>query len=265
MFDKKEILKNLDKSEEKILFSKAIDQIMICLKNHEKTFTCFIDPYKISIFLQLIGKNNQINTKTFGGHKICERMIIGFSPEYMDINYEDFPITPIEIEYNIQFSKNLTHRDFLGSLMGLGIVRDKIGDIILNKEKGKAIVFVIDDIAEYICINLERVAKTKVNTRICNLKDLEVSGPEENLQRLIVSSLRVDNVLSTAFNLSRSKASGCISNEKVFINWNPVDSNSKQVAENDIITLRGIGRIKIKEIAGKTKKDKFLIDICRYT
>ena len=262
MFDKQNILKNVTKPDEKLIFSKAFDRAYYCIKNFEPAFTEFLDPYKISSILSLLGYKFDFNTKVFGGMDNCERQKLGFFPEFMLEEDYKFPISVIEITYNLQFSKKLTHRDFLGSLIGLGIVRGKIGDIII--EDDKVYVFVDEDIADFINVHLEKVGHTKVKTKIISYEDIKPKEETMECKNITVSSLRLDAVLSGVFNMSRGKISDLIKAEKAFINWNMCDSVSKQVSEGDIITLRGFGRVKIVELVGKTKKDRFLLSIHKF-
>lgn len=262
MFNKQNILKNVSKPDEKLTFSKAFDRAYYCIKNYEPAFTDFLDPYKIASILSLIGNKYDFNIRVFGGTDGCERQKIGFFPEFISEDDYVFPISAIEITYNIKFSRSLTHRDFLGSLIGLGIVREKIGDIITDDEK--VFVFVDEDIAEFININLEKVGRTKVNTRIIPVDSIMINDNLAEIRNIVVVSLRIDAVLSKVFNMPRGKVSELIKSEKAFLNWNLCDSVSKTVSEGDIITLRGFGRVKIIELIGKTKKDRFIISLQQF-
>lgn len=262
MFNKSDLLKNIINQDDKMIFAKVIDQALLCLKSYKTVFTEFYDPYKISLFLNALKTESDLNIQTFGGYDEAERIKLAFSPSYIEVDVYDFPIAILEICYNQKFSRKLTHRDFLGSILGLGIVRGKVGDIIIQDDK--AVAFVNKDISEYIYNNLERVSSAKVSINNSDIKKFVNSTVERKECKITVASLRVDAVLSTAFNLSRSKASDFISSEKVFINWNIVYSSSKQVTQGDIVTIRGVGRIKILEVLGKTKKNRFLVNLCKY-
>ncbi len=263
MFDKQNILKNISKPDEKLIFSKVFDRAYCCIKNFEPSFTEFLDPYKISTLLSLLGNSLDFNICVFGGRDSCERQKMAFFPDFMAEEDVVFPISVIEITYNLKFSKRLTHRDFLGSLIGLGIVRGKIGDILI--EEDKAFVFVDDDIADFININLSRAGKTKVKTRIILPEEIRVNENSDEVKNITVASLRIDAVLSGVFNLSRGKISELIKAKKVFLNQSLCESVSKQVLEGDTLTLRGFGRAELIQFIGKTKKDKFLISVRKFT
>ncbi|MDE6182172.1 MAG: hypothetical protein K2F59_03090 [Eubacteriales bacterium] len=264
MIKKQEILKYIKDKDDKILYSKVLEQLTFCEKNYEKTFTEFLPILKASEILSYINKYNiEQNIKVFGGYENAERVIILFSPEYLEIEDEDFTIDVLEISYNEKYSRELTHRDFLGSIIGLGIDRSKIGDIIL--EGNKAICFVQNSISSYIETNLERVGSTKVKVKSSLLKEYDIPKPKYEEKTIIVSSLRLDSVLGHSFNLARGKIANIIKGEKAFLNWALETNVSKIVKENDIITLRGFGRIKILEITGKTKKDRIVLNIIKYS
>ncbi len=263
--DRVKLLKTFTNSKEKIEFAKVLDNIYLCKKNHGKVFTHFLDPYKANKFYNII-KNTKFdfdfNFSIFGGAQSSERQMIGFAPNYMELDKIDFPISVILVKYNVRFSKTLTHRDFLGSVLGLGIERYNIGDIILTEEG--ALIFIFKNMVDYVCSNLEKVSSTKV---LAELKDItQIKMPTENKEekRITVSSLRLDSVISSVFNFSRSKSSQLIESEKVFINWISATSVSKTVTENDIITIRGFGRIIINEILGRTKKDRILLSVYKF-
>ncbi len=264
MIKKQDILKSILNKDDKILYSKILEQLMFCQKKYEKTFSEFLPPLKANEILTIIKKLNTFEKiEIFGGYEDAERVMLGFCPEYLEIEKSDFPISIIEIEYNEKYSKELSHRDFLGSLIGLGIDRSKIGDIILNENK--AICFVQKDIASYIEFNLQKVGSTKIKIKYSSLEKYPI--PKQNFEEknIIISSLRLDSILAHSFNLARGKTSDLIKGEKAFLNWALETSPSKIIKENDIITLRGFGRIKILNILGKTKKDRIILNIIKYS
>lgn len=263
MINKNEILKHISNKDDKILFSKIIDQYNLSCRNFDITFTEFVPMLKYSEFLGYL-KYNNLDTQilNFGGFEYAERTLVGFFPEYIEAENSSFPISILEIEYNLKYSKNLTHRDFLGSIMGLGIDRSKIGDILV--EDGKSICFVHNDIVEYLNANLIKVASTNVNTKICDLQNYIIPEKEFEEKNIIVSSLRLDVVVAGAFNMSRNKISNFIKADKVFLNFQAENNISKIIKLGDIITLRGYGRIKVLEVVGNTRSDRIVLKIIKY-
>lgn len=262
--NKRSLLDKILDSDERIAFAKVLDKVQICEKRHEKVFSDFLDPAKASKFLSTIQKDlTGFNSAVYGGITQCERKMIGFSPEYMDISHEDFPITALEVSYNTKYSRELTHRDFLGSIIGLGIDRSKIGDIIIKDES--AIVFASQEFADYICTNLGKVGSTKVQASIKSIIDTEVLDEAGEDMRLTVSSLRLDSIISAAFRISRSKSVGLIKGEKVFVNWAISSDSSKSVRASDMITIRGLGRVQLVDIGGCTKKDRTIVFLKKFS
>ena len=254
--NRKDILSGISDSDERLAVAKAIDRLEIAKKTYTPEFTIFMDPYKAySIKDMLLG--NECNIFIYGGYEDSERVKVGFFPEFTEADTNVFPIKAVEISYNSQFSRVLSHRDFLGSILGLGITREKTGDIII--EDDRAVAFVDEDIAEYIVVNLERVGHTKVRVKL--LEHFKPAKKEAQEKKLTIASLRIDALLSGSLNISRSKAADLIKGEKAFVNWKKVTSVSHIVNENDVVTLRGVGRVRINEIMGTTKKDRILINV----
>ena len=256
MASKKDLLKSISDEDERKIFAKALDKGDLCAKINVPQFSDFMDPYKAHK-LGEICRGCEFNTVLYGGYEDAERLKVGFFPYYDEGDYTSFPISYVEVTYNGKYSKTLTHREFLGSVLGLGITRDKVGDIYIQNEK--AVIMVDEDIADYIVSNLERVSHTKVNAKI--IDHFESAPSEGNAKKITVASLRIDAVLSGALNISRGKVSDLIKGEKAFVNWKQITSVSENIKDGDMITLRGFGRVKVIETLGKTKKDRFLIDI----
>jgi len=261
--NKREILKNIKNSEEKIVLAKALDKAIFSYKTNNCTFTDFLDLYKINILKNIIDKNININYKVYGGYLESERGMIAFYPEFMEINFDNYPLTILEIAINTTYSNSITHKDYLGSILGLGLKRNKIGDIIVLNNK--ALCFVSADISDYIIYNLSKVKNSKVtvNKKI----SLENYNLNQNFNEITftVQSLRVDTLMSKSFNVSRTISNKMISSKKLFVNWKMIDNCSYVPKEKDIITLRGYGRIQLKNIGGLNKKGKIKLTILKYT
>ena len=255
MYNKEELLKNVADADEKVFYAKCLDKAAVTAKKHIPSFTAFFDPFKLGKFIKIIG-HTDMQVIPYGGFEESERKMLGFFPEYYEWQTADFPIAAVEIAFT-RFSKTLTHRDFLGSVLGLGIPREKVGDIAIEDER--AVVFAETSIADYIAANLEYVGHTKVKTKL--LDDYTPPVKQAVEKKITVASLRLDAVLGGCFNMSRTKITDLVKGEKAYINWIGTDSPSKQITEGDVITLRGSGRVCVKEINGRTKKDRILITV----
>lgn len=185
----------------------------------------------------------------WGGFSESERVVAAFG----ECENEDFPICIVGIKpVNRKFADELSHRDFLGSLMALGIKRDVIGDIIVSENCGY--VFCLENIAEYITENLKEVKHMTVKCEIClELPSFAVPVPESS--EYIVSSLRLDVLVSAVFKLSRSSAAELFAKEKVFVNG-VLKNASYTVSNGDSITVRGLGKFVFVGELRRTKKDK---------
>lgn len=193
----------------------------------------------------------------WGGYPDAERKIACFGNEN-DFGYS--PCPPVEIvcisPLSEKFADDLNHRDFLGSLMGLGIKRETLGDIVINKNKGYLIC--LDTMAKYIIDNLTKVRHTSVTCERCNEIPIEYL-PQPKEKMVIVSSLRLDVLISGVYDISRSKSSALIDGEKVFINGKLTKSNSVNIENGSMISVRGYGRFRYTEVLGTTRKDRIRI------
>lgn len=262
LINRQDLIRSFNEQETKLLFAKVLDQVELCMKKHIYTFTDFLDPIKVQQYIDKLQYISGIKYKVFGGYKDAERKIIGFCPDYTELTDNDFPIKAIKIKLLDKFCEALTHREYLGSILGTGIERSKLGDITVIDDY--AITFIYETIADYVFINLSKVSRTKVENLIMELSDITLVPKKYKEIKATVASLRVDSIISTAFHISRSKASYFISSEKVSVNWVVIKSNSFSIKEGDIFTLRGYGRAKLIEITGKTRKDRIGILIYIY-
>ena len=176
--------------------------------------------------------------KTYGGYDLSERQMAVFLPDALYYDYE-----------------------YLGALMNLGIERSKVGDIIVEDQKG--LIFVKEELAEYIADNLTVVRHTNVNTSIGKGVKVDYEPRFEELKGT-VSSIRLDSVLALAYPLSRSKITAQIEAGKVFVNGKLITSNGYRLKDNDIISVRKMGRIAYDGILSETKKGRYLISVRKY-
>ncbi len=199
--------------------------------------------------------------ETYGGYDLAERQMVAFLPDALYYDYQ-YPMQVIEISpVNMKFAEALTHRDYLGSLMNLGIERSKMGDIIM--EDGKALIFVKEEIADYIMQSLTRVRHTTVTTNYVSAQSVDYEPRYEELKGT-VASIRLDTVLAVAYPLSRSKLTEYIESGKVFVNGKLITSNGYHLKEKDIISVRGMGRSSYMQVLSETKKGRYMILIRKY-
>ncbi|MBQ2987035.1 MAG: RNA-binding protein [Tyzzerella sp.] len=199
--------------------------------------------------------------ETYGGYEYSERQMVAFLPDALC--YENkYPICALKIEpLQRKFSEALSHRDYLGAILNLGIDRCKLGDILI--EEYYAIVFAHQSLKNFIMEELTRIRHTSVCITEIDAEDVSYQPNTKEISGT-VSSLRLDSLLSLAFSSSRSKLVAYIENGKVFVNGKLVTSNGYQIKENDIISVRGLGRFQFKEMLSQTKKGRFYVKIHLY-
>ena len=260
--DRKALLQGMTQPEERLLFAKVLDQAAFSYKRHTYAFTDFLDAAKSGRFLEKLRYETDMQILAFGGAEDAERSMIGFAPDYVSFSEKDFPISALRITKNQRFGqKDLTHRDYLGSILGLGIDRGKVGDILVSEQE--TICFVKEEIASYIQTNLERVSKTPVLVEEVPLDTVAVQKKLE-LHRLTTASLRLDAVAGGALHLSRGNIQRLIVGEKANVNWNIITNPSFLLKEGDVVSVRGYGRFRLLKIGGKTKKDRIGLEIGLY-
>lgn len=237
----------------------VLDRFFLCAAQRRPVFTDFYDPASWTSFLdELKRQGDSVRVVAFGGAEDAERRMLGFFP--LEVEEESFPIARLGARFNVKFNKSPRHQDYLGSIIGLGLERGKIGDIIVKEEGAE--LFVHEDIAEYICMQLEKVGRTPVSIELLP-EDIEINKPPEKEEQINVASLRLDVVLAAMFRLSRASVKSLINAEKVFVNWSPCTDAGKQVKSGDMLTLRGYGRGRVGEILGSTKKGRLRLTVLR--
>lgn len=194
----------------------------------------------------------------WGGYENAERRIAAFG----EAEPSDFPIAVIKAEpLNKKFADRLSHRDFLGSLMGLGIKREVLGDIVIADNVGY--IFCLSTIADYIAGALSKVRHTSVKcSLVSTLSEEAQARPEE--KALIVASERLDVLAAAVYKLSRSQVKELFLSRRVFVNSSLCENYSFVPKEGDVISVRGYGRFTYRGVQGSTKKSRLVVDILLY-
>lgn len=264
--DKQAILQKYNKDEDHILVSKVLNKIEISNKKNKIVSTDFLDLYQKKIVQNVLKIAKQENYKFEGGFAEAERTALIVYPEKLNFLKNKNDLSSIMKIIRINLPKELygkyNHKNYLGAIMKLGVKREKIGDIIVGEDGADIIVSV--DIVKYIeqnILSLTRFSKSKIE--VLDLENIREANQKEEKYEIIVSSLRLDNVISEILKISRSEANKIIFSERVFINFEKEIRNSRILKENDIITVRGKGRFKFLEILGETKKKRLVLKISK--
>ena len=202
----------------------------------------------------------QLMVKTDGGYEGAERIRIAFVDS--DFNGTvDMGIRALKVNWDPRF-RLLTHRDVLGSLMGLGIDRSKFGDVIV--QQGGAQILVDESVADFVIQNFTKIAMVSVSVEAIELADIAPKEEKIKEVRTTVASLRLDAVASSGFSVSRTKLVSAINAGLLQVNWQPAKGASQEVKEGDIISMRGRGRMKVEAITGTSRKGRIGVYLKRF-
>ena len=230
------------------------------------TFSDFLDLNELNMLHSLSFDEPGVRLETYGGYAVAERQMAAFIPDAFFIDTENmaaaFPMVCIAIRPAMEkFAEELTHRDYLGAVLNLGIDRSRIGDILVQGKTGY--MFCHETMADFILDSLDRVRHTNVRPEV--LYDLSLL-PELKTEIIsgTVSSVRLDSVIALAFSASRSSLISLIEGGKVFVNGKNVVSNAYNLKEGDIISVRGKGKFRFEEVGTMTRKNRYRVSIARY-
>lgn len=254
--DKEKYLEHIKDKNQILNMRKVMDKIEIALNKSIVQVTDFLDPYERRLSKSILNRFMDIEYEEVGGIDEAERKIIIIYPHYIQIEELDCYIAAISIESKDEI---LSHRDFLGGILNLGINRSKIGDILIHEGSAQAIVK--KEIADYILTNLTRIGKEKVNVREIPISHLQPGHVEYLIKKTTLSSLRLDVLISGTLNLSRNDSQKLISSERVKVNWEPIDKIWKDIKEGDIISVKGYGRFILNSIEGTSKKGRIKVEL----
>ncbi|MEE0929711.1 MAG: YlmH/Sll1252 family protein [Acutalibacteraceae bacterium] len=246
-------------SEDALLIARINNLITASTKRQFPVFLGFLNEHEISITFQYLKKEKSIGYRFFGGYNDSERCILAVAQSNFEIEEYYYPITGLCFKYKTDYKLN--HRDFLGSLMGIGIKRESVGDILTGN--GIAIVFVKDEIKEYVVSQIQKIGNVGVTIEKWNGIELPVKNEFEEIN-CTVSSARLDSIISAVVPLSREKSSALIKQGLVFVNALAIESVSYTVKSGDKISVRGKGKFIIGEFSGVTKKGRLKLTIKKY-
>ncbi|MGL5150789.1 MAG: RNA-binding protein [Clostridium sp.] len=240
------------------------EEVLTLVNKMELSFNNGIPLFTSSFFTPNIWRviQSRFSTKEFkieaqGGFHNCDRRIISFNNIY-EIPY---PIKVVKIDASTKF-KNLSHKDYLGAIMSLGVDRNKFGDLILKNQY--VYVAVQEEICDYLIANLTQISTIPCKvTEVLNCED--IPKPQFDEVTILVASLRVDNIITKIINQSRTKAQVLIDQGKVLIDYTKVIDKSKEIQSGQTITIRGFGKFILGDVIGNSKSGKIRIIIKKYT
>ena len=204
-----------------------------------------------------------VRATLFGGYEEAERRAVFFLPDYADEGeiYSE-ALSCIKTEpLNRKFSDELTHRDFLGALMNLGIERDKTGDIIVGEDE--AYIFCMREVEELICSELVRVKHTSIRAEAVPLSECTLRPKMRELS-VNVASERADAVISAVFNLSRNVSARLIASESVCADGRLIRQGGSTLSEGARVSVKGYGKFVFEGVSGSTRKGRLYVNIKKY-
>lgn len=238
----------------KELCSKIDDGIELCQRRHKPYFFSFMSETKQYQAQQHLKSVCFENYLFFGGYKNSERKILGLF--YDSLDEDSFPLSALE--FSFRRCDKLTHRDFLGALMSLGIERETVGDILV--EDGRCIVFVKSELEDYISSQIFKIGNVGVKIKPADLSDIPKGrGISENT--LVVSSLRLDNIVAAVCRLSREKTRQLILSGSVCVNYAETKNVSCNLKPDDVFSIRGKGKFILRAVFGTTGKGRLKISV----
>ena len=260
--DKKTLLDRAAKdAEERVLLAHVLDKCEQARTRNIPAHTDFLSPAeRRSAEDMLHAAKIHDGWVAAGGCDRAERRMLCFLPDWQEEPDADECMAALRVRW--REDEGLTHRDLLGSLMALGVVRGKLGDILVSDES--ADVIVCADIADYLLGEWTGAGRATLRAERISLKELAVPELRVKEIRDTVATLRLDAVASTGFSMSRAKAAELIASGRVQLNYREVTKPDAQVAQGDVVSARGLGKFELAEVGGLSKKGRTAILVSRY-
>ena len=244
--------------EDRLLLAKVLDRAEQARRRNIPVSTDFLSPAQQALAEDLLRLEGVTAYQKTGGYDGAERCVLLFLPDWMEDG--EPPIRFLRASYRVE--DGLSHRDLLGSLMALGVAREKLGDILAGEDS--ADVCVLEGIAAFLLQNWESAGRAKLRVASIPPEDLRVPEVQCETYRDTVSSLRLDAVASSGFRLSRGRAAELVTAGRVQVNWRECVKPDRLLVQGDTVTARGFGRIELAEVGSLTRKGRISIVVRRY-
>lgn len=241
--------------------ARAHDHIQAAKRSQRMIYTEFLNPAQQSMYMDILRKEPGVRYMADGGHILCERRVLAI---HDDLPYEpDFEsvIAYVRVQFDDYSLRYLNHRSVLGAVLGCGIDRKVIGDILISDNS--AYIIVLSRMTSYVCEHLLTVGRAHVHTTVWN-DSIDIVYSEGECIRSTVASLRVDNLIALGLRISRGKAQELIQSERVFRNWHQVMKPSVELVEGDVLSIRKMGRLVIRSIGNRSQKGRIWVEIDRW-
>lgn len=257
MVDKR--LNHIKEAADRQIMARVLDLAEKALNSKKTVFTDFLSPLHLSMAEDIVRGIPDLRVTSFGGYLEAERKMLSIYPDFKN-EPNTYPLKIYRVAVK-SGSQSLSHRDYLGSIMGLGIVREKLGDIVVIDEMSAAVV-VQEEMADYLLMNLTKIARANASLEaICSVDSSWIDYQD---MVCTLSSLRLDLIVAQGFHIPRSKAEKLIRGESVKADWKIMNKPGYQVNIGSMISCKGYGRVAFIEEIGKSKKGKNQVKLRRF-
>jgi RNA-binding protein YlmH len=248
--------------EEKAFVDRAWEWVERAAERHEMRRTDFLDPRQAFILSALANRHPDCAIRLDGGSPGAERKRALIAPDYRSLDGEDMGIAVLDIVSDDRRVPELDHGDYLGALLGLGIKRDKIGDLHVREDGCHALI--AEEIGDFLVGHLKQVHRVNVGVSILPLSRLRIVEPALEEATISVASMRLDGIASDVFRLSRTKIVDPIRAGRCRVNWKTEEDPSVPLREGDIVSLKGFGRFKVMAVEGVSKSGRTRVRIGKF-
>ncbi len=262
---KTELLNKAAQSEEeRLLLARVLDKLELTRTRNIPSHTGFLSPQEraaVEALLNLCGHPRHL---FFGGFEGAERTVCAFLPDWQEpedwLAGEDCPVRALRASFPA--GAGLTHRDFLGAVLGLGLDREKLGDLLVGE--GQCDLLLLAELEDFLLLHLDQAGRYRLKLAPVALAQLTPPQVQVRTVRDTVSSLRLDAVAASGFSLSRGKAADLISSGRFQLNHRECVKPDRAVAEGDVLSCRGLGKCVVREVGGPSKKGRIMLVLERY-
>ncbi|UFP95925.1 photosystem II S4 domain protein [Gloeobacter morelensis] len=251
----------LKRAEHRDALARVLDLAETALRDWSVVTSDFYSPPEVGECLDVFSRLVEVHATAWGGYPQAERRRIAVSRDNIAIETAAIPLAAVDIRGNFLFDA-ASHRDFLGAILGTGIVRGKVGDILVLGDRG-AQALVAPELVPFLQTSLTSVRTVPVQVVPIGFEELRIRPPQTKEITSVEASLRIDAIGSAGFGLSRNKMVESIESGEVTLNWKTVTQPSKNVQTGDRITLRGRGRLEVGPV-DTTKKGRYRVQMIRY-
>ncbi len=248
--------------DEREFVDRASEWLEGAARYHETKLTDFLDPRQLQILTMLANREPDVDIRLDGGSEAAERRRAVIAPDYRDLQEEDTKLAVLSITPSDTKFMELGHGDYMGSVLGLGMKRSKVGDIH-PREDGCHIV-VAAEIADFLNLELRQVHRVNVFTEVLPITSLLAAESELAELELTVASPRLDGIASDVYRMSRAKILAPIKAGRCRVNWKVEEDPSKMLREGDTVSLQGFGRFRVLEVGDLTKKGRYRVRIGKF-